>query len=216
MDVLADWGSQVRSNTAAPLIVPAAFVLGGLLMVPLMLMIGAVAIIFDPIQGALYAFAGSLASATVTYFIGRSMGRHTIRTIAGSRLNTITQRLCNMGFLTITTLRLIPIAPFSIVNLVMGASGVRFRHYIVGTLLGLAPGIISINAFAGSVVELFQRPGIKSLIILVFIAVVIFAFFLLDKGASKSSAFLIEATHRSLQSEFENWHKNDTSFTREL
>jgi uncharacterized membrane protein YdjX (TVP38/TMEM64 family) len=41
-------------------------------------------------------------------------------------------------------LRLIPIAPFTIVNLVAGASGVRLRQFLAGTLIGMGPGIVLI------------------------------------------------------------------------
>jgi uncharacterized membrane protein YdjX (TVP38/TMEM64 family) len=39
---------------------------------------------------------------------------------------------------------LIPIAPFTIVNLVAGASGVRLGDFLLGTLIGMAPGIVFI------------------------------------------------------------------------
>jgi uncharacterized membrane protein YdjX (TVP38/TMEM64 family) len=41
-------------------------------------------------------------------------------------------------------LRLIPVAPFSIVNLVAGASGVGLRDFLAGTLIGMGPGIVII------------------------------------------------------------------------
>ncbi len=176
-DTLAHWGSQIRSSTAAPLIIPAAFIIGGLLMCPLTLMIAATALVFDPVHSLIYAFEGSLAAAVANYAIGRVLGRKTLRTVAGSWLDRITRRLREKGLMAITTLRLIPIAPFSIVNIVMGTCRIHFIHYIVGTLIGLAPGIISITIFAGSLLEVFHNPGIRNLAFLIGIGLIIFLLF---------------------------------------
>ncbi len=41
-------------------------------------------------------------------------------------------------------LRLIPVAPFSIVNLLAGTSHVPLRQFLLGTLLAMGPGIVLI------------------------------------------------------------------------
>ena len=48
-------------------------------------------------SAAVYAFAGALLSAAVTYWIGRRVGRHAVRRLAGTRLNRITRRLAKKG-----------------------------------------------------------------------------------------------------------------------
>ena len=59
----------------------------------------------------------------------------------------------------VATMRLLPVAPFTIVNLVSGAFQVRFRDYIIGTLLGMAPGIVVINLFAQQFESAVRNPG---------------------------------------------------------
>ena len=65
-----------------------------------------------------------------------------MRRLAGSRLNRITRRLAKKGVMAIAVVRLLPIAPFSVVNAVAGASHIRLRDFMLGTALGMAPGII--------------------------------------------------------------------------
>jgi uncharacterized membrane protein YdjX (TVP38/TMEM64 family) len=52
------------------------------------------------------------------------------------------------GTSTVAVMRLLPVAPFTIVNLAAGAMAVPFRHYIVGTTLGMTPGILAMTLLA--------------------------------------------------------------------
>ena len=55
-------------------------------------------------------------------------------------------------------LRLMPTAPFTLVNMIAGATKIRVTDYLVGTLLGLAPGIIAMSALGGRIMEVLSRP----------------------------------------------------------
>ena len=43
--------------------------------------------------------------------------------------------------MAVALLRLVPLAPFTIVNIVAGVSEVRLAHFVIGSGLGLSPGI---------------------------------------------------------------------------
>ncbi len=171
-DSLAIWGGGLRQNDAAPLLVTLAYVAGTLVMVPITLLITATALIFEPWSSCFYAIIGCLGAATVSYGIGRLVGRDTIRRIAGNRVNKISKRLAQQNSLTIAAIRLLPVAPFPIVNLVMGASRVKFVNYVIGTFLGLLPGIVIISLFAGSLKSVWENPSLKSFIVVLAIAAV--------------------------------------------
>ena len=112
------------SSTWAPAYVVGAFMLGGLVAFPLILLIAGTAAAFGPVLGFAYAAAGSLASALLTYFIGVWLGRDTLESVLGPRLNRIRARIQRSGILAVAAIRLVPIAPFTIVNMVAGASGI--------------------------------------------------------------------------------------------
>jgi uncharacterized membrane protein YdjX (TVP38/TMEM64 family) len=61
---------------------------------------------------------------------------------------------------------LIPVAPFTVINIVAGAFQVRLWDYFIGSLLGLAPGIVMINLFAYQFVSAVQNPGVGSFALL--------------------------------------------------
>ena len=54
-------------------------------------------------------------------------------------------------------IRMVPIAPFSVVNLVAGASELSLRDFMLGTVLGMAPGIAVMAALGAQIADLAQK-----------------------------------------------------------
>jgi phosphatidylserine/phosphatidylglycerophosphate/cardiolipin synthase-like enzyme/uncharacterized membrane protein YdjX (TVP38/TMEM64 family) len=154
----------------APLIVACAFTAAGVLMVPLTLMIMATALAFNPLPAFLFAMCGALCSATTGFWIGRLLGRDLVKRLAGERLIALGKRLTRRGILAVVLVRMIPLVPFTVANLVAGASGVRFRDYLAGTAVGLLPGIAMIALVAQGVEQAILRPSIVSVAVAVGIA----------------------------------------------
>ena len=137
----------------------AAYVVGGLLVVPVTALIVATGIVFGPLLGSLYAFARRAAERGGHLLDRRgASGRHAVRRLAGSRLNRITRRLAKKGMVAIAVIRLLPIAPFSVVNAVAGASHIRLREFMLGTALGMFPGIVATVVFVDRVDRGRHRP----------------------------------------------------------
>jgi uncharacterized membrane protein YdjX (TVP38/TMEM64 family) len=153
-----------------PLAVVGAYVLAGLLVMPVTVLIAVTGIVFGPFFGTLYALGGAVASAAVTYAIGRRLGRDTVRRLAGDRLNRISKRLARRGVIAIAVLRLLPLAPFTIVNVVAGASHIGLRDFILGTVIGMAPGILATVVFVDRILEAVRNPGIGTFVSLAAVA----------------------------------------------
>jgi phospholipase D1/2 len=128
---------------------------------------------FGPVFGFLYSFIGMTLSALLTFGIGHALGHDAVRRLAGSRLNKISRRLAQRGVLAIIAVRIIPVAPFSLINLVAGASHIRFRHFLIGTLIGELPGLLAISIFVDQIGEAIRHPGPGSLFALGAVAVLI-------------------------------------------
>jgi phosphatidylserine/phosphatidylglycerophosphate/cardiolipin synthase-like enzyme/uncharacterized membrane protein YdjX (TVP38/TMEM64 family) len=159
MELLADWGRFLKDSAAAPFIVLGAYVLGGLIMFPVTILVGTTAILFGAFPGSLYALSGCLLSAAASYGIGASLGGDTLAKFTGGKFNRVSTQLARQGILTVAVVRNIPVAPFSVVNLVAGASRIKFRDYIVGTALGMAPGVLGITVFTDRLLETFHNPN---------------------------------------------------------
>ena len=68
--------------------------------------------------------------------------------------------------MAVATLRLLPVAPFTVINIVSGAFQVPIWQYTVGSLLGLAPGILVINLFAHQFESAIRNPGMGTFVLL--------------------------------------------------
>ncbi len=156
-----------RRLAGEPVLVLLLFVGGGLAFVPVTILIVATVLALGPAHGLPLAVAGVLASAIVSYGIGRALGRERMGRLAGRRLNRLTARLSRRGALAVAAARMLALAPFTVMNLVAGAWRVPFRDYALGTLLGTVPGVIAIALGTGGLVSLTRRFAIAGLGVLV-------------------------------------------------
>jgi phospholipase D1/2 len=171
LDKIIAAAGYLRGHPTTPLLVIGAYLLAGLIMFPITLMIVATAFTFGPLGGLLYSFAGSLSSAVALYGLGRLLGRDAVRRVAGPRVNRLSRRLAKHGILAVMAVRLIPVAPFSLINAVAGASHIRLRDFILGSLLGLAPGIVAITFFEDRLDVAVHHPGLGSFTVLAVLVV---------------------------------------------
>ena len=149
----------VSERPWAPFAVIALFLVAECVVFPITLLVFATIAVFGGWAGAMLAMAGALASATVTYGAGRYLGAGPLRRVIGPRTNRIRRALLSRGVMAVAAVRLVPLAPFTFVNLVAGASGLRFFDYIVGTAVGLTPGILVMSALGQQLAELFTNPS---------------------------------------------------------
>lgn len=168
---MRQWISTLNDNPFTPIIVITVFAIAGLIAIPLTLLVVTVAISFGAWPGSIYAIAGSLLSAILGYVVGQWLGRKSISEMAGSKLNRLSKRLANHGVMAIITVRIIPVAPFTVINLVAGASHIKFKDFLLGTLFGMLPGILAITVFANSLMRVVQQP--QPIEIAVFVLVVL-------------------------------------------
>ncbi len=150
--------SELRDDPWAYLIVPLGFILGSSLVFPITAMIAATAFVFPPLSAFIIAFLGSMLGAFVNYAVGLMLGRTFLRQMMGKRLNRISRALARKGVLTVVTLRIVPVAPFTLINLVAGASHIKFSEFAIGTLIGLIPGILTMTLVGNRLFELLKDP----------------------------------------------------------
>ncbi|MGH7859252.1 MAG: VTT domain-containing protein, partial [Candidatus Binatia bacterium] len=164
---IADLAEPLRESAAAPLLVLAGYVVAGLAVFPVTVLILATVLLFGPVLGFLYSMLGSVLSAAVTYWLGRLLGGCMVNSLGGSRLSRVAGRLARGGFAPVAAVRAVPVAPFTLVNLVAGAAHIPFRSYLLGTVVGMAPGMVALTLFGVQLSEAVREPGAGSLALLV-------------------------------------------------
>jgi uncharacterized membrane protein YdjX (TVP38/TMEM64 family) len=146
------WAHAFGSQWWAPLVVMAAYTPACFVMFPRPLITLAAVVAFSPWLGAAYALTGIVLSAVVTFYAGKRMRRDTVRRLAGPQLDRMVEVLRKHGLLALTLLRLVPLAPFAVEGIVAGAVGLKLRHLVIGTAIGMLPGTLTTTIF-GSELE---------------------------------------------------------------
>jgi uncharacterized membrane protein YdjX (TVP38/TMEM64 family) len=143
------------------------FVLAGLIAFPLVVLIAGTTAMFGIWPGIVYAGLGAMVSALITYGLGWWVGRRRLRRYFGPGVNRIQQSLKGRGVITVTTIRLIPAAPYTLVNLAAGALHVPPLEYTIGTALGLAPGLLVMSLLGGTIVGILANPTFGGIALLI-------------------------------------------------
>lgn len=167
------WLAGLRGLPEVSALMVAVFLVGGLVRIPVSLMVLVTGAILGPWSGAAQSLVGALAGASLLYGLGRALGRPRVRRLAGWKVNRVQRALSRHGIMAILLLRLMPVASFSVINLVAGASGVRFRDFAIGTALGMAPGIFAMSVVGDRLVAVLRNPSVVNIAVLIAAAVVV-------------------------------------------
>jgi phospholipase D1/2 len=165
-ETIIDWQQSVKSHPAAFYLVVGVYLLGSLFLFPVTVLNVATVFTFGPILGNLYALAGWLASAAMGYGIGRALGRQMVQKMAHSWLDRLIQPAERHGFITVLTMRVLPVAPFTLVNFFVGASGIRFWDFFLASVVGRIPGIVMLTLAGVQVENFLRRPTAMSMVLL--------------------------------------------------
>jgi len=162
---LEGWFQAAHGPWALPVAV-AAFALLAFLGAPQFVLIAAAVVAFGPVNGAIYSWVGTLVSALIGFALGRSAGARTLQMFAGESLDRFMALIGRNGFLASLVVRLVPSAPFIVVNMAAGVTPIRLLDFAAGTALGILPKI-ALTAFAGtSILRVLTGGGPEGLLAL--------------------------------------------------
>jgi len=160
----------------APVIFILIYTMGICLFVPGTILTALGAAIFGPYHGFFYVLAGAMLGATITFFIGRYLGREFAASVIGDRLKKYDEAIERNGFATVLYLRLIYF-PFTAMDFGMGLTRVRFRDYFWGTFLGIIVGTFVFTFFIGTLKEIWAGGNWGQLLsVKVFLSIALFIF----------------------------------------
>lgn len=156
----------VEGEPLALPVVVALFLLGGAVAFPVTILILATAAVFGPWLGMLYATAGVAASAGLMFVVGARFGQEVPKRLLGKRWDKIRDRLQRRGLLAMVAMRVVPVAPFSLINLAAGAASIRFVDFVLGTLIGMGPGLAAIALMGDQIARVLANPSASQIAVL--------------------------------------------------
>jgi phospholipase D1/2 len=165
-ETVVAWQQSLKHYPAALFWVVGAYLMGSVVLFPVTILNVATIVTFGPFIGNAYAFTGWLCSAALGFVIGRIVGRDVVHKMARSGIDHFLHRASRHGFLTVLSARILPIAPFTVVNLLVGASAIRFGDFFLATLIGRIPGIVALTLLGVQLETFLRRPDVESSILL--------------------------------------------------
>lgn len=85
----------------------------------------------------------------------------------GHRLKALSGKVGRQGIVAVLALRMTPIAPFTLINILAGATHIRPWDFVIGTALGLLPSVIALTAVGESLWQLIAEPTVAKVAILI-------------------------------------------------
>jgi len=115
---------------------------------PQIFLITATVIVFGPRVGAIYAWIATMASATLTFGLGHFLGGRWVRRFGSERVQRTINFLSHHGVLASGLIRVVPSAPFIVVNAAAGAAHIPLWKFWAGTGVGIIPKILLVALLA--------------------------------------------------------------------
>ncbi len=119
--------------------------------------------LFGPYAGTAYTVVGATLGASVVFLVAKSAFGAVLAARAGPQLSKMEAGFGRNALSYLLVLRLVPLFPFWLVNLVPAVLNVPLGTYVLGTFLGIIPGsfvFALLGSGVGSVLEAGERPDL--------------------------------------------------------
>lgn len=161
----------LRGEWWTPVAIVATYVLASVIVFPNSVINVTVILAFGGLFGWPFAMGGSLTAATVFYFLGRRFGGGKVGQIESRRLERLRRVLRHGGIKAVLAVRLMPIAPFPVVNLAAGSLHIRYSDFLIGTGAALLPGTLTMAFFGEQLENVVKNPSPANIFLLVVIGI---------------------------------------------
>ena len=159
------WGS---SHTLESMLAPpsslwigmAAFVLAGILLMPLELLAIAAGVFFGARDGAFVALVGAFVAAGIGYVAGRAIGVDGLTHWISRRSYRSVRQLSARGVIGLVVLRVASVASAGSIHLLSGASRVPFATFMTGTMIGLVPAVAALTGLGALLRHTLLNPSV--------------------------------------------------------
>ncbi|MDR4506553.1 MAG: TVP38/TMEM64 family protein [Candidatus Scalindua sp.] len=162
-EVLLDLLSRFREHWWGPPVFIIIYGIGSVFALPGSLLTLCGGAIFGVVWGSFYNILASNLGATLAFLMARYFGRDFVARLMNGRIESFDEKVAGHGFRFIFTLRLIPLVPFNGLNFGSGLSRIKYRDYLLGSVLGMLPGTFIYTYFADALLSGMTGSGKKAM-----------------------------------------------------
>ncbi len=119
--------------------------------------------VFGTWVGGLYVVIGATLGATAIFLIAKYALYDFFKEKAGGAVQKMEAGFNENAMSYMFVLRLVPLFPFWLVNLVPAFLGVKLRTYVIGTFFGIMPGSMVFSSVGNGLGAVFEQGGTPDL-----------------------------------------------------
>jgi phospholipase D1/2 len=186
---IVSWTRTVRGTWWAPFALMAAYTMGALILFPRPVLTLVSVMTFGVRWGLVYATAGILLAALVTYYAGRLMKRETLKRIAGDKIESAAKPVKRHGVIAVFASNMLPTPPFAVQNMIAGALRIKLWEFLAGTAIALIPGILAWTVFGDQIMNALDSESKVNFWLVGGVVVLFAAFILLTRTFLKKKGY---------------------------
>jgi uncharacterized membrane protein YdjX (TVP38/TMEM64 family)/rhodanese-related sulfurtransferase len=127
----------------APIGFVALYAIGTVAFVPGVVFVLAGGALFGPLWGSLWSLVGATLGATLAFLVARYLAGGWVARRAGGLLKRLIDGVDVEGWRFVAFVRLVPLFPFNLSNYVLGLTRIPLVHYVIASLVCMAPGAVA-------------------------------------------------------------------------
>lgn len=148
----------------------------------------AAGISFGLLEGVVYTIIGAMINSSIMFLMAKKFAKEKVIELFKTKISKkwydkMIKIEKNNGFLIIFLLRLLPIAPYNVINYISGLTEISFLRYSIATFLGIIPGTFVFLNVGDKAINIYSVEFLLS--ILGFLLLTIFSIILIKKVDKK-------------------------------
>lgn len=148
----------------------------------------AAGISFGLLEGVIFTIIGAMINSSIMFIMAKKFAKNKVIEIFKTKISKkwydkLTNIEKNNGFLIIFLMRLLPIAPYNVINYLSGLTEISFLKYSLATFLGIIPGTFVFLNVGDKAINIYSKEFLISL--LGFVVLTIFSMILIKKVDKK-------------------------------
>jgi len=151
--------SRLAAERAGPFLAVGVIAVASALFVPITLLGTTTLAVFGGWPGVPVAWVGAVLGATISHAVGLRLGTRVMRWLPGRVESNLRRLLRERAFWTVVFMRLLPVGNFGALNLLAGAFRIPRRSFVLGNVVGMAPGLLGLGVFVDRARAALRHPS---------------------------------------------------------
>jgi len=157
--------TSLGARPAGPFLATAVIGLAGTFFVPITLLEATALAVFGVWPGILVAWVGAVLAATASHAAGERWGTGIVRWFPESYARKLRGLLRGRPFWSVVVMRLLPVGNFGLLNLFAGALEIPRRPFLLGNVVGIAPGVLGLGVLVNRALAVLRHPSVANAIL---------------------------------------------------